>query len=323
MTVTNYGGRVITLKVPDKNGKIDDIVLGHDTPEDYLNGHHYFGALIGRYANRIAKGNISIGGINYQLPINNGSNHLHGGSGFQNRYWKATPIQIQQDQALLLEYTSKDREEGYPGNLDVKVTYILNSDNEWVIEYAATTDSPTVINLTQHNFYNLAGEGNGDILNHELLINADHITPVDKGLIPTGELRRVEGTPFDFRTLFPIGVRINQADEQLAYGKGYDHNWVLNKKGSELSHAATVIDPQSGRKMEVWTTEPGMQLYTGNFLDSTDKGKHGKKYPFRSGLCLETQHFPNSPNQPQFPSTLLTPGHRYYQKTVHKFFTTH
>ena len=244
---------------------------------------------------------------------------MHGGTGFSHRYWKITPAEIKQEQALLLEYNSADGEDGYPGNLQVRITFVLSDNNEWRIDYTATTDRPTVVNLTQHNFYNLAGEGNGSILDHELMLNADHITPVDKGLIPTGELRKVEGTPFDFRKLTAIGARINNADEQLTFGNGYDHNWVLNKKGDELSHAATVIDPISKRKMEVWTTEPGLQVYTGNFLDATDKGKAGKTYPFRSAFCLETQHFPNSPNQPSFPSTLLAPGETYHTTTVHKF----
>lgn len=321
MTVTEFGGRVITLKVPDKNGKLGDIVLGHETPQDYIGGHPYFGALIGRYGNRIGKGIFSIDGKQYHLPINNGQNHLHGGNGFQHRYWKVTPTQIEQESALVLEYLSKDGEEGYPGNLSVKVTFVLTNNNEWILEYSATTDRHTIINLTHHNFYNLAGEGNGDILNHELFINADHITPVDKGIIPTGEFLNVENTPFDFRRFHQIGERINESHEQLLFGKGYDHNWVLNKKKDELSHAATVVDPVSKRKMEVWTTEPGMQLYTGNFLNATDKGKGGKTYPSRSGLCLETQHFPDSPNKPQFPSTLLAPGTTYYQKTVYKFLT--
>jgi aldose 1-epimerase len=319
MTVTNFGGRIITLKVPDKNGKLGDIVLGHDTPRDYIGGHPHFGALIGRYANRISKGNLPIGNQHYQLPINNGANHLHGGTGFSHRNWRLTPLEINHETALLLEYWSPDGEDGYPGNVQAKVTYVLSNNNEWIIDYEATTDRPTVVNLTQHNFYNLAGEGNGDILNHHLMINADRITPVDEGLIPTGELRQVEGTPFDFRKFVTIGARIDQNDEQLYFGRGYDHNWVLNKKGSELSHAATAIDPDSKRKMEVWTTEPGMQLYTGNFLDSTDKGKSGKTYPFRSAFCLETQHFPDSPNHPEFPSTLLLPGERYHQQTVFKF----
>ncbi len=319
MTVTNFGARVITLKVPDKNGKLDDIVLGHDSAQDYIAGHPFFGALVGRYANRIAKGIFSIEGVEYQLPINNGNNHLHGGMGFQSRYWEFTPGYVKQGEALQLEYLSKNKEEGYPGNLNVKVVFILTDNNEWIIEYSATTDETTVINLTQHNFYNLAGEGNGDILNHQLMINGDFITQIDNGLIPTGKFRKVDGTPFDFRKLFSVGARINDDDEQLVYGKGYDHNWVLNKKSNELSHAATLMDPKSSRKMEVWTTEPGLQLYTGNFLDATDKGKLGKTYPYRSALCLEAQHFPDSPNHPEFPSTLLLPGTTYHQKTVHKF----
>ena len=216
-------------------------------------------------------------------------------------------------------YISPDGEDGYPANVNVKVAFILSNDNEWIIEYSATTDGPTVINLTQHNFYNLAGEGNGSILNHELMINADRITRVDIDLIPDGKMINVENTPFDFRRLAPVGERINSDDQQLSYGKGYDHNWVLNKKSSELSHAATLIEPGSRRKMEVWTTQPGLQLYTGNFLDGTDKGKSGKSYPHRSALCLEAQHFPDSPNRPEFPSTLLRAGSTYVQKTVHKF----
>jgi aldose 1-epimerase len=319
MTVTNFGGRVITLKVPDKNGKIEDIVLGHDTAQDYITGHPHFGALIGRYANRISKGNLSVDGKRYPLPINNWPNHLHGGVGFSHRYWRLTPMEVQRETALLLEYTSPDGEDAYPGNLQVSITFILSNNNEWIIDYRATTDHATVVNLTQHNFYNLAGEGTGDILDHELMINADHITPVDEGLIPTGELKNVEGTPFDFRKPTAIGLRIDRDDEQISFGRGYDHNWVLNKKGDELSHAATAIDPKSKRKMEVWTTQPGMQLYTGNFLDSTDKGKSGKTYPYRSAFCLETQHFPDSPNHPEFPSTLLSPGDTYHQKAVFKF----
>lgn len=319
MTVTNFGARVMTLKVPDKEGKPADIVLGHDSPRDYIVGHPYFGALIGRYANRISKGKFSIGGQSFQLPLNNGANHLHGGTGFQNRFWRISSAEIHSEQALVLEYSSPDGEDGYPGNLEVKVTFILNNNNEWIIEYYATTDRPTAVNLTQHNFYNLAGEGMGDILMHKLMINADQVTVVDKDLIPTGKFRSVDGTPFDFRKLTPVGARIDADDQQLSFGKGYDHNWVLNKTGSEVSHAATLIDPDSKRKMEIWTTEPGLQVYTGNFLDATDKGKSGKTYPYRTALCLEAQHFPDSPNHPHFPATLLRPGKNYYQKTIHKF----
>jgi aldose 1-epimerase len=227
------------------------------------------------------------------------------------------------DDVLQLKYLSRDGEDGYPGNVEVLVIFILNNDNEWIIEYHATTDRPTVINLTQHNFYNLAGEGRGDILSHELMINAAQTTIVDKELIPTGKLASVEDTPVEFRKLTPIGARIGVEDQQLLFGKGYDHNWILSKRDSELSHAATLIDPQSMRKMEVWTTEPGLQVYTGNFLDATDKGKSGKTYPYRSAVCLEAQHFPDSPNHPTFPTTLLRPGDKYYQKTVHKFSVIH
>ena len=319
MTVTNFGARVMTLKVPDREGKIDDIVLGHDTPQDYVNGHPYFGALIGRYANRISQGKFSIDGQLYHLPLNRGANHLHGGTGFQNKMWEITPERLNGDDVLQLKYLSLDGEDGYPGNVDVKVIFILNNENEWIIEYHATTDRPTVINLTQHNFYNLAGEGRGNILSHELMINADQTTIVDKELIPTGKFASVEGTPFDFRKSTAVGRRIDFDDQQLIFGKGYDHNWILNKGESEFSHAATLIDRQSRRKMEVWTTEPGLQVYTGNFLDASDKGKSGKTYPYRSAVCLEAQHFPDSPNHPSFPSTLLRPGDKYYQKTVHKF----
>jgi aldose 1-epimerase len=319
MTVTNFGARVMTLNVPDREGKVDDIVLGHDTGQDYIGGHPYFGALIGRYANRISKGKFSLGGHTYQLPVNNGVNHLHGGTGFQNRFWRVTPEQVQGEDVLILQYTSPDQEDGYPGNVEVKVTFALNNNNEWIIEYHAVADRETVINLTQHNFYNLAGEGNGDILGHHLVINADNTTDVDKNLIPTGKVNSVADTPFDFRKITAIGSRIDADNQQLSFGKGYDHNWILNKEGRELSHAATLIDPASKRKMEVWTTEPGLQVYTGNFLDATDKGKFGKTYPYRSALCLEAQHFPDSPNHSHFPTTVLRPGDKYYQKTVYKF----
>ena len=264
-------------------------------------------------------GNLSIGNERYQLPINNGANHLHGGTGLSHRNWKLTPLEIKHETALLLEYWSPDGEDGYPGNLQAKVTYILSNNNEWIIDYEATTDRPTVVNLTQHNFYNLAGEGNGDILDHELMINADRITPVDNGLIPTGELRNVEGTPFDSERSQPSVRELITKTNNYNLGTAMTTTGYLQKKGSELSHAATAIDPKSQRKLEVWTTEPGLQLYTGNFLDSTDKGKSGKTYPYRSAFCLETQHFPDSPNRPGFPSTLLSPGETYHQQSVFKF----
>ncbi len=322
ITVTNLGGKVMSLLVPDKNGKLEDIILGYDTPEEYVNGSLYFGAIIGRVGNRIRKGKFVLDGSEYQLPINNGENHLHGGpNGFHNVYWKITPHTINGDEALQLEYTSADGEAGYPGKLNVRVTYILTSNNEWTIEYEATTDKPTPINLTQHNFYNLSGEGNGDILQHHLMINGERFIPVDSGIIPSGELRDVANTPFDFRKLSAIGSRINENVEQLNFGRGYDHTWVLNKNDDSLSLAAVVSESTSGRVMEIYTTEPGLQFYSGNFLDSTDIGKGKKAYIHRSALCLETQHFPDSLNHSNFPSIILRPGEKYYQKTVHKFMT--
>ena len=316
MEVTNYGGKIVSLLVPEKNGKVDDVVLGYDSLKQYLNGNLYFGTMIGRYGNRIAKGKFSLNGKEYRLALNNGANSLHGGpGGFHNVYWKIIPFN---NSSLRMTYHSKDGEEGYPGNLDVMVTYTLTDKNELVIDYEATTDQETIINLTHHSFFNLAGAGNGDILNHELMINAREFNPVDSTLIPTGELRKVKGTAFDFSNPHRIGERIDQNDEQLKFGKGYDHNFVLNKKGNELSLAAKVIEPVSGRIIEVWTTEPGLQFYSGNFL-SKDVGKVGKAYPFRSAFCLEAQHFPDSPNHPNFPSTVLKPGETYKQKTVYKF----
>ena len=317
MTVTNYGGRIVSLFVRDKNGKLDDVVLGYDSLEQYLTGNLYFGAMIGRYGNRIAKGRFSLNGKEYKLTQNNGVNSLHGGpAGFHAAFWEVTPFK---KKSLRMIYRSKDGEEGYPGNLEVTVTYTLSDDNELVIDYEATTDQETILNLTHHSFFNLAGAGNGDVLNHELTINADEFTPVDNTLIPTGEIRKVKGTAFDFTTPHKIGERIDKVDEQLKCGKGYDHNWVLNKKGDELSPAAHVTEPESGRSMEVWTTEPGLQFYSGNFLDAKDIGKGIKPYGFRSAFCLEAQHFPDSPNHPNFPSTVLKPNETYRQKTVYKF----
>lgn len=315
--ITNYGGKVVTLFTPDKTGALGDVVLGYDSLKEYLTGNLYFGTLIGRYGNRIAKGKFSLNGKEYQLAINNGVNALHGGpKGFHQVYWKiisSTPNSVR------MTYRSADGEESYPGNLDVTVTYTLTDNNELMIEYEATTDQETIVNLTHHSFFNLAGAGNGDILGHEMMINADEFTPVDSTLIPTGELRKVKGTPFDFTTPHTIGERINQEYEQLKFGKGYDHNFVLRKKGDEFSLAASVTEPTSGRTMEVWTTEPGLQFYSGNFLTGKDVGKGGKAYPFRSAFCLETQHFPDSPNHSNFPSTVLKPGETYKQKTSYKF----
>jgi len=315
--ITNYGGIVVSLKAPDKTGAMSDIVLGFDTLDGYVNNTSYFGALIGRYGNRIGKARFNLDGHEYKLAANNGENSLHGCTrGFNRAVW--TPRELS-DGGLELVYVSKDGEEGYPGNLRVRVTYHLTPANELKIEYEASTDKDTVLNLTNHSYFNLKGAGNGDILDHKMMINADRFTPVDAGLIPTGELRSVNGTPFDFRKPTAIGARINQDDEQLKLGKGYDHNWVLNKSANSLSLAARVEEPTTGRVLEVHTTEPGVQFYTGNFLDGTAKGKGGKTYGFRSGFCLETQHFPDSPNKPSFPSTVLRPGQQFHSTTVYRF----
>jgi len=317
--VTNYGGTVVTLKVPDRNGKIDDVVLGYDKLEDYEAGKAYFGATVGRYANRIAHAKFTLDGVTYTLPKNDGDNHLHGV--FNKRVWNAKDVSGSTGQALELTYVSKDGEDGFPGNLSVKVVYTLTDQNELKIDYSATTDKDTVLNLTNHCYFNLAGQGNGDILQQQLMIRADRFTPVDATLIPTGELRSVKGSPFDFTTSTVIGARINQDDEQLKLGKGYDHNWVLNNStAGSLYIAAQAYDPHSGRLLEVSTTEPGLQLYTGNFLDGI-RGKAGKIYNRRYAFCLETQHFPDSPTHPQFPSTVLKPGQQFHSTTVYKFST--
>ena len=324
MKVTNYGGIVVSLEVPDKNGKADDIVLGYDRVEDYVKASPYFGAIIGRYGNRIGKGKFSLDGKIYSLAVNNGENHLHGGlKGFDKVIWDTQKIDSLKGQALKMHYVSKDGEEGYPGRLDVTVTYTLTEDNELVIDYLATTDKATVCNLTQHSYFNLKGQGSGDILDHVLTLNADNFTPIDSGLIPTGEITTVKDTPMDFTSPASIGERINQDTEQLKFGKGYDHNWVLNKASQDkLSLAAAVYEPKSGRQMEVWTTEPGIQFYAGNFLDGSNTGKGGKVYNYRNGFCLETQHYPDSPNEENFPSTVLRPGEIYKTQTIYKFKTS-
>ena len=317
--ITTYGATVVSLKVPDRNGKFDDVVLGFDDIDGYLKGTAYFGATIGRYGNRIAKGRFTLNGVEYKLATNNDPNHLHGGNkGFDKVIWNARPFNLKDGVGLVLSYLSHDGEEGYPGNLSVSVTYALTDNNELRISYAATTDKDTVVNLTHHSYFNLAGQGSGDVLNHQLMINADRFTPTDAGSIPTGELRSVKGTPFDFTQPTTIGARINEDDEQLQLGKGYDHNYVLNGKIGTLRQVARVSEPTTGRTMEVWTTEPGMQLYTGNFLDGA-KGKSGKTYQFRYGFCLETQHFPDSPNKPSFPATILRKGATYRTRTIYKF----
>jgi aldose 1-epimerase len=315
--ITNYGGIVVSLKAPDRNGRLADIVLGHDDLNGYMLKSPYFGAIVGRYGNRIAKGRFKLNGQEYTLAKNNGENALHGGlRGFDKVVWKAREAG---PSALELTYNSADGEEGYPGNLTATVTYTLTDNNELRIDYLATTDKDTVLNLTNHSYFNLAGQGEGDILSHQVEIFADKFTPVDSGLIPTGELRPVEGTPFDFRKPMEIGARINGKDEQLVLGKGYDHNFVLTSGGGSLAPAARVYEAKSGRVMEVLTTEPAMQFYTGNFLDGSIKGKGGKVYNHRYGFCMETQHYPDSPNQPAFPSTVLKPGAKYQTTTVYKF----
>lgn len=319
--VMTYGGAILSIKTPDRTGAIDDITLGYDTSAAYFKNPTYFGVLIGRYANRIAKAKFSLDGKTYTLPANNGPNSLHGGVGWDQHVWKVDkePFQNAGGVGVSLLLTSADGDQGYPGEVKAKVTYTLTDDSRLIVDYDAATNAPTVINMTQHTYFNLAGSKATDILGHELMINADKYTPVDDTLIPTGQLAPVEGTPFDFRKATVVGARIEQADEQLKRGKGYDHNWVLNRTGDGLSLAARAKDPITGRTLEITTTEPGIQFYSGNFLDGTNIGKGGKAYPHRSGFCLETQHFPDSPNQPAFPSTVLRPGGRYTSQTVFKF----
>ena len=317
--VTNQGAKIVQILVPDKNGHLGDVVLGYETVDQYVAGRASFGAIIGRYANRIAKGRFTLNGQEHQLPVNNGPNHLHGGKGSHFRVFDAKQLD---DRSVRLTYVFKDGEEGYPGNTTLTVVYTLTDDQELKIMYEAVTDKPTVVNFTNHAFFNLAGEGQGDILGHELTINADRFTPIDATSIPTGELRAVTGTPLDFTRPMKIGARINDADQQLKFGTGYDHNYVLNKTGPGPSFAARLADPASGRVMEVYTTEPGMQLYTGNFQTGkapNDVGKGGKPYNFREAVCLETQHFPDSPNKPNFPSVVLKPGDRFQSTTIYRF----
>ena len=319
--ITNFGGVIVSLLVPDRNDSLADVVLGFDSLQPYFEDSPYFGALIGRYGNRIAKGKFTLDGQEYTLAQNNMGNHLHGGlRGFDKVLWQAEPQSGDSSNVgLKLRYKSPDGEEGYPGTLDVTVIYTLTNDNELRIDYQATTDAPTVVNLTNHSYFNLTGEGGSSILNHEVMINADRFVPVDSTLIPTGELAEVAGTPMDFRQPTAIGARIDAEHPQLDYGIGYDHCWVLNKEGDALTLAATVHEPKSGRFLEVRTTEPAVQFYSGNFLDGTLTGKGGAVYEQRTGFCLETEHFPDSPNQPNFPSTELRPGETYRTSTVYKF----
>lgn len=320
--ITSYGGRIVNLFIPDKTGHFEDIVLGYDSLVAYLNSNEkYFGATIGRYGNRIGKAKFSIGRKTYTLLKNNGENSLHGGhKGFHNVYWDVNQLD---SQTLEMTYFSVDGEEGFPGNLSVKVIYRLTNDNELIIEYFASSDQSTYVNFTHHSFFNLTGNLTETINNHILQIPAEFYTPVDEGLIPTGEIAPVEGTPFDFRKPTRIGARINDDNEQLIFGKGYDHNWVLDAKATDkdIHLAARVEEPDSGRVMEVFTNEPGIQFYGGNFLNGKDIGKNNITYTYRTAFCLETQHFPDSPNKNNFPDTRLNPSEEYYSICIYKFGT--
>ena len=321
--ITNYGGIVVSLTAPDRNGKFEDVVLGYDTLAEYEAASPYFGALIGRFGNRIRSGKFELSGVEYTLATNNSPNHLHGGDrGFDKVVWDSRMEETENGPRLWLSYVSEDGEEGYPGTLHAVVSYTLTHDKELVIEYAADTDKETPVNLTHHSYFNLAGDAKRDILGHELQINAEYFTPVDDTLIPNGEYRPVEGTPFDFRTAKPIGQDIDMENEQLTFGGGYDHNWVVDQSADgEWRHILTLSDPESGRMMTIHSDEPGLQFYSGNFLDGSNVGKGGVVYNYRYGMCLETQHFPDSPNQPGFPNTILQPGEVYKTKTVHTFGT--
>jgi len=317
--ILTYGGTVASLTAPDRNGKYADVVLGMDDLAGYMKATAFFGALIGRYGNRIGHAEFKLDGVTYKLPANDNGNTLHGGpAGFDKKVWSAVPGNSADGQTLELTVVSKDGDAGFPGTLTAKVTYTLTTKNELKIDYTATTDKPTVVNLTNHSYFNLAGQGEGDVLTHEVMINADRFTPVDDKLIPTGELRPVAGTPFDFTKPTAIGARIEANDEQLKFGKGYDHNWVLNKPAEGLTKAAEVHESKTGRVMEVWTTEPALQFYTGNFLDGSLQGK-GKTYNRRGAFCMETQHYPDSPNKPAFPTTELKPGATYKTTTLYRF----
>jgi aldose 1-epimerase len=322
--ITDYGAIVVRLWVPDRTGRLDDVVLGYNTVADYARNSPYLGAIVGRVGNRIAQGRFALDGQTYTLATNSSANgipcHLHGGNvGFDKVLWSARPAVVDGSPTLELSYRSPDGEEGYPGNLDVTATYTLRADNALCVDYRATTDRATPVNLTQHSYFNLKGEGRGDTLDHVLQLNARSFTAVNTGLIPTGELAPVAGTPFDFTTPHRMGDRVDALHEQLKHAGGYDHNWVLDHKSSALKLAATASEPTSGRIMDVWTQEPGVQFYCGNFLDGTAIGKSGQPYPRRSGFCLETQHYPDSPNQPAFPNTILRPGQTYRTATIFKF----
>ena len=317
--IMNYGGLVQSLSMPDRAGKFDDIVLGYDNLAGYLKDTPYFGALVGRYGNRIGGGKFTLDGQTYTLATNNGPNSLHGGlKGFDKVVWNVVKATAN---SLELQYTSKDGEEGFPGNLKVTAVYTLTDDNALRLNFTSTTDKPTVLNLTHHSYFNLAGQGNGDILGHEVYINSDKTTPVDKVLITTGEFAPVDGTPFDFRKPTAIGARVNDPDPQLQYGPGYDHNWVITKPAGQLGLMARVYEPKTGRVLEVSSDEPGLQFYVGNFLDGTITGKSGKVYQRRTAFCMEPQHFPDSPNKPNFPSVVLRPGQTFKNTIIYKFST--
>jgi aldose 1-epimerase len=318
--ITNYGAIVVSLLVPDRNGKLGDVVLGYDSLDGYVKDKSFLGTIVGRYGNRIAKGRFTLDGKEYQLDINDGENSLHGGSqGFFKKLWDAEPIESKTDPALKLTYLSKDGEEGYPGDVTITVTYTLTKDNELRIDYVATTDKPTILNPTHHSYFNLSGDPTKTILDEDLMINADKFTPIDKGLIPTGILENVINTPMNFLKPTQIGLHINDNNEQLKFARGYDFNWVLNNYNKKVRLAATVYDSSSGRFMEVLTDQPGLQFYSGNFLDGSVIGKKGIKYNYRTALCLEAQDFPDAPNKPNFPSAILRPGETYRQTTIYKF----
>ena len=318
--ITNYGATVVSVTVPDRNGNPGDVTLGYDSPQEYFNGPCYFGCIAGRYANRIANGRFSLGDTVYVLAQNDGANHLHGGTrGFDKAVWQAREFENEEGPGLELTYLSRDGEEGYPGNLSVTIVYTVTNKSELRIDFGATADKPTIVNLTHHSYFNLGGAGCGNILDHELMINADRFCPVDTALIPTGELRPVKGTPMDFTRPVTIGARIDQDDEQLQIAKGYDHNWILNKDADGACLAARALERNSGRTLDVYTTHPGIQFYSGNFMENRIVGKAGQIYGHRGGFCLETQHFPDSPNWPNFPSTVLDPDSKYEHTTIYKF----
>jgi len=322
LQLTEYGASVVALKVPDRDGVIDHVVLGYPILAQYERLRHYSGSTVGRFGNRIAFGKFSLNGKEYQVPINDGENSLHGGlMGFDRVMWQAKEVQVDGEPVIQFTYLSKDGEEGYPGNLSTQVSYSFSNNNELRIDYRITTEQSTIHNITNHSYFNLSGNAKLSILDHEIMFNADHFLPVDKGLIPTGEIRKVAGSPMDFTQPYKVGDRIDTDYEQMVFGKGYDHNWILNSGDESLNYAGYIYEPVSGRKMEIFTTEPGMQFYSGNFMDGSDVGHDGKVYPFRHGFVVETQHYPDSPNHDKFPTTVINPGEVYTSTTIYKFTT--